>query len=135
AEGRVVGIAQETSGLVTEDNSLPEQRGVLVALVLVGDHHLLPDLRVLRVLHGREKVRVFEGQPELAFILTLALLQFTQDVLGDAVELLTSEPDTTILLVEVLLELNANLAQTLLNLLEPIPLLTSRKTQSIADII
>lgn len=83
----------------------------------------------------RDIVIVLVPNLHLALVLSSTLLQFLDInvVRGDTLELLGSEPDTTLLFVEVLLGLDAELAEPLLDLLETVSLGASRQQQTIAD--
>lgn len=79
---------------------------------------------------------VLEGKLHLALILSGALLELldVNVVRGNAVELFRGEPDLALLLVEVLLSLDTELAQALLDLLETISLGAGRKLETVLDV-
>src|SRR4051812_32805752 len=106
--------------------SIPKRHGEAY-LVLVVDKQLLPCLGALGELERRKQVGVLEREAELALVLARALLKSVQDILRHSIKLFLGEPDVAALLVEVLLELNGNLAEALLDLLEAVPLLARGK--------
>lgn len=131
----MVGVSQQPSSFVTEEQRLLEQGYVLIALVLIGNHNRLPRLRLNSVLERGEEIRVFKAKSELALVLTLALLQAREHILGNTRELFPGKPQSAVLLIKVLLELNDNLAQPLLDLLESVPLGARRQSEPVAQVV
>ena len=105
-----------------------------VALVLVGDEVLLAHRGVVGIAQRREEVRVLERQPDLAFVLALALLQAADEVLGHAVELLRRQPHAAGLLVQRLFELNLEVGEAVLDVLEAVTLFTGRDAKAVANV-
>jgi hypothetical protein len=79
-------------------------------LVLVLNENLLSRLRVKSKLQGREQIRILERKPQFAFVVTSALLERLKNILWNTLQFLSREPDSVVLLIEVLLELNLDLA-------------------------
>jgi len=79
-------------------------------LILVRNENLLSRLRIQSKFQGREQVWVLERKPQLALIVSSTLLKRLNHIFWNTFQFLSREPDTAILLIEVLLELNLDLA-------------------------
>lgn len=79
---------------------------------------------------------VFKGDLEFSFVLASPFLQRVDIdvVFWHALKLFASKPKPALLLVEVLLAQDAELAEALLDLLEAVSLLSRRQKQAIADV-
>jgi hypothetical protein len=122
----VIWIAEKSGSFISEDDSFPEERDVCVALemsagiseltsittnlILVRNGNLLSRLRIQSKFQGREQVWVLERKPQLALIVSSTLLKRLNHIFWNTFQFLSREPDTAILLIEVLLELNLDLA-------------------------
>ena len=120
----MVRITEESSRFITEDDSFLKERDICVALilsarvprthqlaylVLVLNEHLLSRLRIQSKFQRREQIRILERKPQLSLIISGALLERLQNILRNALQLLSREPDAIILLIQILLELDLDL--------------------------
>ncbi|KAI6757561.1 hypothetical protein HG531_003386 [Fusarium graminearum] len=134
AQGCVVVVTQKSCSFVTEGNDLLEERDIDIGLEFCNSV-LAAGVGVNRIFNKREVMVVLEREFNLAFVLTSALLERVDVnvVTGNSLELLGSEPDGSLLFVEVGLALNLEFAQALLYLLESVSLGASRQTKPVSD--
>ena len=93
---------------------LQNGRIILDAPPVEGDLESLPGLGVARLLHAGEVVRVLEA--DLAFALGVPL-EALDEVVGQTGEFVLAEVQNRVLLVQVLAELDAQIAHPLLDIL------------------
>jgi hypothetical protein len=94
------------------DQRYPPYKKVITNLILILNKNLLSGIRIQRELERREQIRILERKPQFALIIAGAFLESLQNVLRNSLQFLSREPDTVILLIQVLLELDLDLSSS-----------------------
>ena len=87
----------------------PPHKKVITYLILILNENLLSRIRIQRKLERREQIRILERKPQFPFIITISLLEPFKNIIRYTFKFLSREPDPTILLIEILLELDLDL--------------------------
>jgi hypothetical protein len=92
------------------DQRHPPHKKVKTYLILILNKNLLSGIRIQRELERREQIRILERKPQFPLIITISLLEPFKNIIRYTFKFLSREPDPTIFFIEILLELDLDLA-------------------------